>query len=294
MNDQNDQLLPEKDDPSSYETGPIAGEVFPEQDEDYIAYLEEEAPANPEPAPPPVDIDAALASVSSLPDAIAEQDESESTALDVVPSEETALAQQDAPEPIVIGEPQKRRPPARFISPKPTTLKRGQLASIVPALTLIGIGTWLTFSLASDTPPERDLLVIVGLGFIGVMLLAYWVTSQRWARGALFIGLSLLFITGALYYPRTDVNVLLEDIWPLGIVAIGAAAVISALLSPLAQRGPQIFTGFVVVLIGLGIYTLNIGTLDDTTTNTLMTFGPIVLGIAVILLIVPALFRRRS
>ena len=123
------------------------------------------------------DIDAALAAVASLSEMMPER-------------EAEAQARADSQQGTPTFVPEMPMPPL-------TTLKRGQLGSIVPALLLIGFGAWLTLTTTSGTPP--DPLLVAGRDRRrdhAVTLLAQWIGTGRWSRGVLFFALLVLLVGG--------------------------------------------------------------------------------------------------
>ncbi len=85
-----------------------------------------------------------------------------------------------------------------FRQPPLSALERGQAASVVPALLLVGVGVFFTMLLTSGLPlPAPDLVGAIALGAVGICLIAAWVSSGRWARGNLFMGVVCL-VGGAL------------------------------------------------------------------------------------------------
>ena len=98
-----------------------------------------------------LDIEAALAAVSTLSDVMAEQEAAELARIARIEAEAQAKVERQA----------RMENPERFFSVPPlTTLKRGQLASIIPAVWLIGLGAWLTFTMTSThTSPDTSLLI---------------------------------------------------------------------------------------------------------------------------------------
>lgn len=110
------------------------------------------------------DVDAALAALGSL-NSLAEP--------------ESMLPATDAPSRIS----SLRQPPL-------SVLERGTTASVVPAVLLIGMGVFLTLLVASGSPlPSASMFIGMVLLAFGLSLLAWWISSGRWARGSLLIGL---------------------------------------------------------------------------------------------------------
>jgi hypothetical protein len=232
-----------------------------------------------------LDIDEALASVASLSDVIAEREALE--AAEEVRREEAARAAEEAAQ---------RR--AAYFLPRPALIRiqRGQLASIVPALLLIIIGSWLTFALTlSDTPPDAGIIVPVVMGGISLLMLTYWLTSGRWAQGTLFIGLAILFSGGAIAY-LTQTDAFGPEGWPLVIVALGAAILFSTLLSR-SGSGSQALAGLIVIVAGLATLSVTTGMIEADLLDTAASVAPAVLIGAAAVILLPALvmlIRRRG
>ncbi|GAB4525024.1 MAG: hypothetical protein OHK0046_40340 [Anaerolineae bacterium] len=222
------------------------------------------------------DIDAALASVASLSDVIAEREAEEAAEQARLDAETRAKA-----------EAARRRSEYYFPSPPAFTLHRGQLASVVPALLLMAFGAWLSFALATDaTLPSTPTVVLLVMGLVGVALLAHWVSSARWLRGSLFGGLALLFSAVPLYALSLGVG---AAGWPLLLAALGAAMLLSTVLSSEAERGLSLFTSLLMLLMGA------IGYAVTTAAFTLELAEPIAWGLVAVIaaiLIIPALLRR--
>jgi hypothetical protein len=227
-----------------------------------------------------IDIDAALASVSSLSDAIAEQ-EAQEAAEQARIDEERQRVEAEAAE------------RAAYVFPRPPMLRlqRGQLTSVIPALVLIIAGAALTFALsAPDTTIDGPIVLLAAAGVLGVTMLAQWLTSGRWAGGALFGGLSLLVTVGVILFMVSS-----EDFsaWPLLLSGIGVAAVASALLSqPLSRY--QWFLGVGLIIGGAAGYAITADLLGDATDTLVPILGAIVLVAAVLIAIAPIVARRRG
>lgn len=162
-------------------------------------------PDDPERAPhgEPLDIDAALAAVSLLSDVIAEREAQESAEREALEREAIDAALRE----------QQRALRRAYVFPAPpmAPLQRGTASSVVPALLLMGIGGWLTFTLSTGGSVAPGVLAGVVLAGLALALLVRWSAQGRWARGLLFTALTLLFggallaalalFTGAAGYP---------------------------------------------------------------------------------------------
>jgi hypothetical protein len=232
-----------------------------------------------------IDIEAALASVASLSDVIAEQEAAESA--------EYARREESARK---VAEESARREAYYLPRPPVLVLQRGQMASVIPALALIGVGAWLTFALTTRDEGETvksGIFIIAALLGVCASLLAYWLTARRWSRGAAFIALSALFVGGTLYYLAQDNAELGVDGYPLLISAVGAAAFLSALLSQ-PRDGNQIYTGLLAIVGGIAGLVITTDSLDQNIIDAIKTFGVVAVAIALVLVFAPGLIRRRS
>ena len=224
---------------------------------------------------PALDIDAALAAMASLGDFLTEQEPepeiltAEFTAVDVAPPSE-----------------QQSRT-TLFPAPPASTLPRGSMASVVPALLLIGVGAWLTFAYSTGTAPDPLLIIAVILAGITLSLLARWLSAGRWARGTLFIVSTLLLcalvlgviaVTGA------------SQLYPLLLSAVGAAFWVSAQLA--RPRDPRLmFPGSLLVVGGLVGAIIISGVLSTDILNILASVWFIPVIILAILMLLPVLRR---
>jgi len=229
----------------------------------------------------PLDIDAALASVADLDQIMAEQEAAE--AEERARQEAQARAAEEAA---------RQRDAYYFARPPLPTLVRGRVNSVVPAVVLIAIGAWLTFTLANNGAVNPGLLGVVLMGGLGVILLAQWLASGRWSRGAVFGALGILISIGVIIF-LVQTNEMGADGWPLIIVGLGAAILLSALLSQVTQ-GRLIFTGGALIAAGLVMLAVTTGVIDAGIVDLIRQSWPVVLGAALFLLLLPLVVRRRG
>jgi hypothetical protein len=191
-----------------------------------------------------LDIDSALAAVSSLSDMIAEQEAQEQAIA-------AAQAEQEAREAEFRNNPM----------PKPplSSLQRGQLASVLPGLLLIAIGAWLTFTLTTATaPPPPGITTAVVTGAVALIFLAHWISTGRWSRGSLFLSIGLLLSAGVIAFLLQPASPGLGRGWPLLLAALGLTFILSAFLARPARRGFAL-PGFLMIVGGLvGVAALNL------------------------------------
>jgi hypothetical protein len=243
------------------------------------AHVEASAEASAdEQAPPPEDwaagdIDAALAAVASLSDLMPERE---------AEAEARADARQSSP----TFEPTMPMPPL-------TTLKRGQLGSVIPALLLIGLGAWLTLTTTSGTPPDPLLVATAAVGGLILTLLAQWLGTGRWSRGVLFFALIVLLFAGVVVFSVQPGGVDLGRGYPLLLVALGLALALAGFLArPLNLR--MIAPGALFVLAGLTGLVITLGLIPGDWLALAYPLAPVVLVVALVMFLLPVIFRRRS
>lgn len=179
-----------------------------------------------------------------------------------------------------------------FPRPPVSVLHRGQLASVVPALLLIGIGSYLTFIVTtSDEPLQSSVVLSILVGGAGAMLLAHWISSARWAIGSFFSGILLLLVGATSAYLVLPNNLSMANGYPLLVTATGMAFVITDVFSPSGRRIWLI--GLILAIAGLA------GVLTTTTLvnlNFISATGgllPLALVLVIVLLIAPIISRRQ-
>jgi hypothetical protein len=226
-----------------------------------------------------LDIDAALESVASLSDAIAEQEAEEQAEAARVETEEReaeqAIARREA-----------------YYLPRPPMLRteRGKLSSVVPAFLLMAFGAGLTFLLgAPDASLDPSLLILIALGGLGTLMIAQWMASGRWAGGALFGGLTILTGVGMLVFLANGPG---ATGWPLLLVALGISILLSGILSQALSRYQPLLGLAFIVAGGVG-YVITAGLIDIVFEDYLPVFYG-VLGVFLALILVSPLILRRQ
>jgi hypothetical protein len=235
-------------------------------DEDPYAYL---------------DIEAALASVATLGEAEAQREQAE------IAQQVAAAAVQEAQE-------ERRRLPRRVAVPPPLVMRRGQLASVVPALVLMALGGWLTFAMTvPDAVPLNPLLVVLAVGAaLVVTLLAFWLASGRWSRGALFFALLLVLTAGALYY-QTTLTLGYSITGPLVLSAAGLAFALTGLFSKPTES--RLLIPAILLLAAAAVnLAVTIGYLPAGLLTGAAAYWPVLVAVVVVLWLLPVLLRRRS
>lgn len=284
MDDEADDDLVDADEDEEYDDSGFGDDE--EYDDEYDAFSEIPImpPAN---SPDVMDIDAALAAVSQLnlltQDEVEDRDIDDAEYRDLAPGDQIQPFQRDS-EPAHYVE---------FVQPREMTMSRGQLASVIPALVLIVLGGWLTFTLTtSGQAPSVGLLVPILMIAGGVIFLSQWLTSERWARGSFFFG-SVLILIGAVQLYLGQVNPMdASNGWALWIVAIGLALFVTGLMTQPKLPRLSIMGVLVIVAGGIG-YAITSGLIPAEVTGLVSNFWMVGAVIAVILLLAPLLRRRQ-
>lgn len=265
---------------------PEAGSLPPPDDD--LRYAPPAARAEGEPdstLDSSVDVLAALAAVSSLSDLVAEREAAEQVALARAEAEAQAETDRQA----------RLNDPAAFFPVPPLLVPaRGQLATLVPGLLLIALGAWLTFSLTTTSAlPNSPLLLVAVVGVIGLSFIARWLTSGRWSRGSLFIGLTLLFLMGTAIFLTQAATPGWVQGWPLLMTAPGLALMLTGLLAK--PRTPGLFgagLAFVSAAAAGVVVTLNL--LPTDLLNTISPYWFVPLVVTAVLGLIPLVFSRRA
>jgi hypothetical protein len=267
--------------PPDVEEAPMSEEVREDNEQAESEVVEVEAISEELPPAPDVDLDAALAAISALDDILAEQEAAEQAELARQQSEEEARAQRQA---------RLQNPELFFPMPSLSTIQRGRLDSVVPALVLIGIGAWLTFALTTGTgAPSIGLLALVMGGGLGLTLLVHWLNSGRWALGALFFALCILLMGGIFAFIWLQGT--LPTDWPLLLMGPGLAFFITGVI---AREGKLLLPGLLLAIGSLAALLVTNRLLPDTTISLLAGLWPLALVIVAVLLLLPRFARRRE
>jgi len=219
-----------------------------------------------------LDVDAALAAVASLSDVVAEREASEDAAL---------AAERSSPTPTL-----------SFDAPKPVALRRGSLASVIPAAILIIAGALLTLATTSGAAIPTQFVVWGGIGAVGLLLISYWLSSRRWARGSFFFA-ALLLLSAAAFYAVTAPDGIGVKGYPLLIVAAGAAFVLTSLVSRPFIRS-VLLPGVLMILGGLAALGFTFDVFDASLLSLAAQYAWVVPVVLIVLWLLPLVFRRRE
>lgn len=263
-----DQLVAAPDDPDTHDSERATAPVYDDLVDDT-----------------PFDFDAPDAIDAFLPEAAAAPDEA---ALDagtlVVPISDTATGEFNA-----IGVPTRTSTPVP--TPPPSTLQRGAVASVVPALLLIGAGIALPLLLRTTPDAVTGEMLLAGtVAAGGLVLIAQWIGARRWTGGNLLFGLGALFAGGVLAYLAQPTTPSLATGWPLLIASSGAALLLAGVLTRHPVGGNWVIGGL-ALLGGVGGWLITGGMLDAARVQGVAPYG-IVVPLALLALLIAPLFGR--
>ncbi len=234
-----------------------------------------------------IDVDLALAAVTGLDEMIEQR---EAAAAAEAERERKLIAAEEARE-------RNRAEDAARITamldnplPAPGTipLGRGQVASLLPGIALVGVGVWLTYAYATDSAPATLAVMGVLAGVFAVGLLGAWLGSGRWSRGALFFVLWGALTVGAVW----AAGVYLQPVArvPILLGALGAAFLLTAVLAR-PMSGVFALPGLVLFVIAGLVLAFGLGAVPPVLVNTLST-GWIAVAVLCGLIVLLPLVRR--
>lgn len=252
----------------------------------------DDAPSEPAAAPDApedaaFDVSAALASITQL-DRLAATPQVDETEADAEAEEYAEFTPVDSG-----AENEVESPQMTLSGPPLMTFERGQAASVIPALLLIGIGTWLTFTFTlSQTSPSPWLLLLLILGASGLILLAAWISSARWAQGSLLSGM-ILFLSAAGLFLIGQAGISLERGWPALLTAIGLALLLTSWLGR-ASGGTLRLPGLALIAASAAAWAYTHGWIAPALLGIAWAMAPVVLLVLLLLVLLPIFRRGRS
>jgi len=230
-----------------------------------------------------LDIEAALASVASLSDVMAEREAAELAEMTRRQEREAARAEVAA-----------RRAHRAMSVPPPTILRRGQLASVVPALLLMGVGAWLTFAQSVPGVMQISPALVAGAlaGVLIITLLAQWLHSKRWSRGVFFFAALALLVSGSYVFSTLSPNnaVMLP---PLLLLSAALAFALTGLLSRPADRHLMLPAALFAVAAVIALLAA-LGIVPSQILAGAAPLWPIVVGALAVIWLLPVVLRRRD
>lgn len=233
--DDESKIIPPSDDLIDEDDG-----FYDDEDESYLDdegdaldTLPDESIGAVETAPLDFDIDAALAAIGSLDTVMSEQAAVEAAERERLDADRRTEEEY-----------QRWRESYHFPRPGMTRVQAGRPSSFIPALGLIGIGALATFGNTLNLPVTPTLLWALAIAVGGLALISYWLSSKRWARGALFLGLSAIGVAATLALPSL-MSLSLPTLAP--VIVIGAALILTGLFSRPSSGGLSALGAGVVV-----------------------------------------------
>jgi hypothetical protein len=230
-----------------------------------------------------LDIDAALASVASLSDVIAEREAAELA--EIARRQEREAAREEVA---------TRRPPRAMSVPPATTLRRGQMASVVPALLLMGVGAWLTFAQSAPgvLPLTPALAAGVLAGALIITLLAQWLHAKRWSRGVFFFA-ALALLVGVSYVFSTLAPNNAVMLPPLLLLSAALAFALTGLLSRPADRHLMLPAALFAAAAVIALLAA-LGIVPDQILAGAAPLWPVVVAALAVIWLLPVVLRRRG
>lgn len=230
-----------------------------------------------------LDIDAALASVGTLEEELAEREAQEQAEREYIEAQRQAEAEEA-----------QRRASHYFPRPPLLSLKRGEMASVIPALVLMAFGAWLTMTLTTnDGKLNESLTLVLGMASIGLILVTQWMTSERWSRGTGFLGLTLLLSSGLMVFLANDAQLGYEG-YPLVIVILGLSMLLIQFLSqPIGIN--LTFIGIALIVAGMIGLIVSTGIIEGQEWKDIAQVAWIPVLIIVLFMIgIPLVLNRRG
>ena len=172
-------------------------------------------------------------------------------------------------------------------------VRRGQPGSLIPALTLIGVGAWLTVAQVTNTAIDPSLVSAVLAGGLLLTFVAVWLGSGRWPRGLLLAVLVALIGAGggALILGAGLGNAL--SAYPLLLSALGVAILLTAFLARPLDR-PLLGPALVFITAGIVGYLVLNGAIPAGLLSGAAAYWFVPAIILLILIALPLFVRRRA
>lgn len=227
-----------------------------------------------------LDIDAALAAVSTLDDLIAEQ-EAAAAAQQAAEEEAARLAAER--------EARMRHPESFFPMPALSSLPRGRLDSVISAVVLIVMGGVLTLALTGGAEGLLIQPAFVIPAVILFMVLARWVVNQPKNLGNLLFALGMVLLVGFGSQYLTP----LGAHWPLFVAGVGALIFLRNLLNG-PRNAMRLYAPLSLTVAGVAGWLVTSGQLPAELQPITQGALPVVLGAVAVLLLLPVLFKQRN
>jgi hypothetical protein len=245
-----------------------------------------------------VDIDAALASVSALgyvePEPEPEPEELNRAELRETRAELQAARAAQLEREAVEAEQEKERPLRPIEAPAVFGLRRGQMASVVPAVALILVGAWLTFATTAPSTVTANPVAVAAVvgGAVVLTMIAQWLSAGRWSRGVFFFAVLALMIAGIIYYQTTNATSF-ALLGPLVLLAVGVAFGLTGLLARPADRR-LLLPGLLFLVAGGVTMAFALGVVPSALIAGAAPFWPVLVAVLAVLWLLPVVIKRRG
>ncbi len=230
---------------------------------------------------PPLDIDAALASITTLEEVVAQEEAAEQAEAESQAARRQRIIERERHVDALAADP--------FPQPRPLAARRGSAVSIITGAGLLLAGGGLTYLNTSGSLPGVGVVGLVAVGAICVLLL--WMASARWVQGGLFAVLAAGLTIGGGVLANGLPGALPQN-WPMMLVGPALALILTGLLArPRNLRA--IWPGFALVVAALTGLAVTKGYVRADILDAMRLVWPLVALAVVVLLLLP-LFGRRT
>ena len=214
-----------------------------------------------------IDIDSALAAVTTLDDLLVEPNPTPSIEPNRIPKGGTVAV------------------------PRTLKLGRGNPLSLMSGFVTVAVGGWLTYQwTAGQTVPMPTLILLLSLIPITFFLVA-WLWGGRWARGVFVAGMSLSAFSIAQYYAPllqwSNMSWLAYGFFTFGVILF----LMGILSRPFTLR--TLYGGVVFGVIGAMVRVVEYGYIPTAWLQVLLRIWYLPIAIFALIVILP-FFRRRN
>ncbi len=166
--------------------------------------------------------------------------------------------------------------------------RRAQVSTALPALLLIILGLLYLLNPVELTPP---LAIGFAVGALGLSMIARFLLNVRRERGLFFVGLVILSWVGFTTVVITR-GLIVAQVWPLLIMALGLAALLTFLFERNHERG-LILPGFLLIAGGGIALLFTLGLVSGEVLRLVATYWPVIF-VLLALALLPRTFRDRT
>jgi hypothetical protein len=171
--------------------------------------------------------------------------------------------------------------------------RRTQASMIAPAFLMIAVGLLYLSQIVSPdvTGLSTPLLIGLGIGALGLGLMARFVLNGRRERGLFIAGLVILAWTGLAALVASG-NMPIEQSWPLGVIAVGLAMLATFFFERNHERG-LILPALAFMAAGSAAMPFALGMIPTDLSKVVAIFWPLLILIPALALL-PSAARPRG